>query len=344
MVIHSSSAANTIHSTLGPESLKDGLLNPEGLTGAHISAISSSLTSIDDVLTTFLSMDTFSVRCLPVFNFVRVAYALVILVKLYFSVSLPGSELGKVINKDDLHVQKRLDALLDKFRETAADDRSRPAAKFLVVLVMLRTWFFKQTMGDNKDQPPTPANPAIAQQRQQIAGDHSQSMANTPLQLLSEVAAGSSTATPSGTSAPETPMPAAAFSIWSGVRQQPQPFFHDGTSKNNTNTNQAPPLPTTSSMPPPPPENNNTNNTNMASADLVAAMAPGIPPMAPNGQGAFYPTDLNYGLNAGLDLQDLGLGVETLDMYENGVRSIMHEPWFSDMFPGMPGPGNLFNF
>lgn len=335
MVIHSSSASNTLHSTLGPESLRDGLLNPEGLTAAHISAISASLTAIDSTLTTFLSMDVFSIRCLPVFNFVRVAYALVILIKLYFSAALPGSELGKVINKDDLKVQKYLDALLDKFRETAAEDRSRPAAKFLVVLVMLRTWFSKQIKADNKEQPPTPSNPSIAQQHQQIPNDHSQAMANTPLQLLSEVAAGSSTAaagnttaTSSGTSTVDTP--GTLFGTWSGVRQQPQPFFHDSAS-NSTNYTTPP-----SSMPPPP--------DNMASADLMAAMGPGIPPMGPNGQGAFFPTDLNYGLNAGFDLEGLGLGMDTQDMYENGVRMLMHEPWFNDMFPGMPGPGNVFNF
>ncbi len=43
-----------------------------------------------------------------------------------------------------MKVEQHLETLLDKFRATAADDKSRPAAKFLVVLVMIRSWFHKQ--------------------------------------------------------------------------------------------------------------------------------------------------------------------------------------------------------
>ncbi|KAM7205501.1 hypothetical protein V8F20_003085 [Naviculisporaceae sp. PSN 640] len=114
------------------------------LTAAHINAMSACLSAVDGIFETFLSLDVSSIRCLPVFNFVRVAYAVVVLMKIYFAASSPRSELGKVINKDNMKVEMHLEALVDKFGASAADDRSRPAAKFLVVLVMLRTWFRKQ--------------------------------------------------------------------------------------------------------------------------------------------------------------------------------------------------------
>ncbi|KAK0654003.1 hypothetical protein QBC41DRAFT_351575 [Cercophora samala] len=186
------------------------------LTTAHINALSACLTAIDGIFDTFLSLDVHTTRCLPVFNFVRVAYAVVVLIKLYFAASSTKSELGKVINKDHMKVEQHLDKLLEKFRATAAEDRSRPAAKFLLVLVMLRSWFQKQKQnqsgsgsngsntasdtpqsslqtpsypgpsgGDGKH--PNVPTPVLSQTPQPTYP----SVASTPLQLLSEMAAAS---------------------------------------------------------------------------------------------------------------------------------------------------------
>ncbi|KAI3323495.1 hypothetical protein HD806DRAFT_535321 [Xylariaceae sp. AK1471] len=192
----------------------------DSLTAVHINALSSCLTAIDGIFETFLALDISSIRCLPIFNFVRVAYAVVVLIKMYFSASSPNSELGKVINKDNMKVAEYLDKLLEKFREAAASDKSRPAAKFLVVLVMLRGWFNKQgqtrqqsdqnidpalkasqthhsnySAGHSKshDNGPTPNVSHDRQHQHQPAQNKQQSEfnpANTPLQLLSEIATG----------------------------------------------------------------------------------------------------------------------------------------------------------
>jgi RalA-binding protein 1 len=83
----------------------------------------------------------------------------------------------------------------------------------------------------------------------------------------------------------------------------------------------------------------------MPSADLIAAMAPGIPTPLPgvNVQGGGYTSDLDFGLNVGFDLESMGLGEGSQYMYEDGVRLILDEPWFNDMFQAMPGSG-VFNF
>lgn len=238
----------------------------ETLTAAHIGALSSCLTAIDGIFESFLSMDVQSIRCLPVFNFVRVAYAVVVLIKMYFSASTPNSELGKVINKDHMKVEEYIEKLLDKFRDTATHEKSRPAGKFLVVLVMLRSWFQKQGKNDqakreqsatdpsNHNRPNENAAPLTQQQHQQQAQQPSQQQhtppppqqqstpqqqqqppnqynpANTPLQLLSEIATGNGAAggnnqnNNSGTSAtPASHLPPWLTSGTSG----PQPFMYD---------------------------------------------------------------------------------------------------------------------
>ncbi|KAI4859761.1 hypothetical protein F4820DRAFT_141743 [Hypoxylon rubiginosum] len=195
----------------GAEALREPIPGlDDSLTPSHISALSSCLTAIDGIFETFLSMDVHSIRCVPIFSFVRVAYAVVILIKMYFSASNSNSELGKVINKDNMKVAEYLEKLLDKFRDVAASDKSRPASKFLLVLAMLRSWFFKhgqsqgKTEGDEKPDLPMASQPSATGNNDPAtassnngSGPHLQQQQqpnsmpnNTPLQLLSEIATG----------------------------------------------------------------------------------------------------------------------------------------------------------
>lgn len=104
---------------------------PDLLTTAHISALSVCLTSIDGIFETFLSLEVDVVRSQPVFHFVRAAYAVIVLIKMYFTAASSNSELGKVIDKDNMKVEQYLDGLLEKFRAAAEDDRCRPGKKNL---------------------------------------------------------------------------------------------------------------------------------------------------------------------------------------------------------------------
>ncbi|KXJ85991.1 hypothetical protein Micbo1qcDRAFT_237241 [Microdochium bolleyi] len=163
--------ADEFRPPLNAEALRDPIpALSESLTSAHVSALSSCLTAIDGIFETFLAMDIPTIRCLPIFNFVRVAYAVVVLIKMYFSASAPGSELGRVFSKEDMKVQLYLDRLLEKFRETAASDKSRPAGKFLVVLMMLSGWFRKQEGGGAAARSDISTQPEDVQQQQQRQG------------------------------------------------------------------------------------------------------------------------------------------------------------------------------
>ncbi|KAI1333219.1 hypothetical protein F5Y16DRAFT_355129 [Xylariaceae sp. FL0255] len=229
----------------------------EGLTSAHISALSACLTAIDGIIETFLSLSVPNIRCLPIFNFVRVAYAVVVLIKVYFSASSPNSELGKVIDKDNMKVAEYLDRLLERFRETATSDKSRPAGKFLVVLIMLRGWFNKQNQkvaqSDEQIDPAlrqqsntTPTTSGVApfksretgphldlpnEQRQQPSQQPEYNPANTPLQLLSEIATGNGDLSRNGqpvNSNMNTPTP--AYPSWMGSQIMYDPATGTPTS------------------------------------------------------------------------------------------------------------------
>jgi hypothetical protein len=181
---------------------------PDSLTSVQISALSSCLMSIDGIFETFLQFDVETIRCLPIFNFIRVAYAVVVLIKMYFAAATPNSELGKVINKDNMKVEQYLDSLVEIFKAAASEEKSRPAAKFLMVLIMLKTWFHRQREGKPAQlSPPESTSTLLTQTPAETPNDNTArpngtgkqnngqqpfSPANTPLQLLSEVATGNS--------------------------------------------------------------------------------------------------------------------------------------------------------
>ncbi|CAL3962220.1 unnamed protein product [Diplocarpon coronariae] len=176
------------------------------LSSSHVAALSICLKSIDGIFSSFLAFDVDTIRCLPVANFVRVAYAVVILIKMYFAAANPNSHFGKVINKDNMKVEQYLDGLVALFKAAAHENRSRLSQKFLMVLLMLRTWFYrqreeKQASGSYNDSASGPATEIYAEasgepnqnlKAHQLGAQSAYSPANTPLRLLSEVATGNS--------------------------------------------------------------------------------------------------------------------------------------------------------
>ena len=120
---------------------------PEVLTTAHIGALTTCLTSIHGLFDTFLKFSAEEVRTVPVFYFVRIAYATVLLIKMYFAATSPESEFGKVIASDDMRVEHYLSSLRNLLQTAAAYSKCRPARSSSLVLVMLRTWFERQRDG-----------------------------------------------------------------------------------------------------------------------------------------------------------------------------------------------------
>ena len=346
------------------DSMKGAVISDASLTPSHINALSACLTAIDGIFDAFLGMDVAAIRCLPVFNFVRVAYATVVLIKLYFAASSPGSELGKVINKDEMKVESHLEALLDKFRAAAADDKWRPAAKFLVVLVMIRSWFQKQ--GQQKavgagDQAAaaaaaaaaayadkTPVQPAPAQQ---LPPRHQQPypMANTPLQLLSEIAANDSAASRAA------PAPSSALGPLPWFQGGPaQPFLYDAAdapARSTTTVGSDQQTPNTAGGPATPGESGYVGPSPAAAGlnALGAAAAAGFALNSPQQQQqeqqqqqwadvAFGYAQLGDGFAQAMDLTLAGFAdTDFGPAAGDGLPRFLSEPWFSDTVAQMSG-------
>jgi hypothetical protein len=272
------------------------------LTPAHVSALSSCLTAIDGIFEVFFTMDVESIRCLPVFNFVRVAYAVVVLIKIWHTASNPKSDLGTVIDKNNMKVDRDLARLIQIFEATAADEKSRPAAKFLAVLLHVRGWLQRQGLqvpaqppkdqqtnaGSMRNPPnPNPAPPNQAQQQSQPQqGDYSNT-ASTPLQLLAGIAA-------------------TANDVAAGQQQQQQPRDGNGIYNwaNNTTLNQ------------PQPAQGYYDNTNTATPSTSNTV--GLTPASDNTAG---PSNMNP------DLVDMASGMYFLD----------GSMWMSNLDPGSLG-------
>lgn len=351
------------------DAVRDALASDAPLTPAHINALSACLTAIDGIFEVFLSIEVPSIRCLPVFNFVRVAYAVVVLIKLYFAAASPKSELGKVINKDEMKVEQHLDNLLDKFSLTAAGEKSRPASKFLIVLVMLRSWFQKQKGTTSADKPAQPAgtdygapnnnSPSTRQslpqaqdhthqqqQQQQPQSDYS-ATANTPLQLLSEIATKDSNGTGTG----PTPRPTPDF-YWPG-RQPPQPFMYDDGNRNNpdtpTNTSGLTPGAATTAANQDPSANNNNNNFQFNAAN--SAGGTGAIPWLDAAVGFDYTgIGLGDGFAQAMDLTLAGfadgsmMGALPPGSWDSGNRYVLQDPAFLNALDNMGmGPGSGAN-
>ncbi|OAA82545.1 Zn(2)-C6 fungal-type DNA-binding domain protein [Akanthomyces lecanii RCEF 1005] len=329
-VLHADNYSEVGGGGFSTDALRDGLVRDaeQPLSAQHVNALTSCLAAINGIFATFLGLEVESIRCLPVFNFVRVAYAVVVLMKMFFSASSAGSDFGAVFTRESMRVQEHLDALLDKFRKTAADDRCRPASKFLVVLAMLRSWFVKQGKTTDGGSAGAQENRSPGQQQQtQTPQYHQQQQpmqANTPLHLLSEVATGSD---PSNN-------PGSASSPFGYYRQQQQqqqqqqqhqqPFFHDAgaASTGAESSSSATAFTTTSGD---------------GSAAAAAAAAATYPPWI--AEAMLSSNGFDAGAMAGDFPTAMGMGaIEGLD-----GSAATNDQFWTDMFQGIPDP-NMFTF
>lgn len=337
--------SDTFKAPFAAESLRESFVGDAALTPAHINALSACLTAIDGIYDTFLSMDIANIRCLPVFNYVRVAYATVVLIRVYFAASSPNSELGKVINKDNMKVEQHLENLLHKFRVTAADDKSRPASKFLVVLVMIRSWFLKQgkseakkaraTNGGAAGENPSPHpggsdkhTPGTAHSAPTPGHTEYTGTANTPLQLLSEVAtnnqAQGGNAGPSARghrgSASTNHLP--NNEMWYNPSTHPQqPFMYESSDGI-------------------PPANGASDTGGMPPPNQIS----GTPAPWMNFNADFDFNGLGDGFTQAMDLTLAGLVDANGGMQDfNGMQIMANDPLFGQMMGDMPG-SNIFQF
>ena len=119
------------------------------LSPPYINAIMVCISASQSLIGTFLDIDIEDARASPTLVFVRVIYAVVILMKLSISASAPASGLGKVLDPEDCKVMyyaERLLAHLDTVAFFQDGKKHVLAFKFRHILSNLKAWFHKQTL------------------------------------------------------------------------------------------------------------------------------------------------------------------------------------------------------
>lgn len=114
------------------------------LTQCHIDALYTCLSSAQALLDIFLSFTNTETRSQPAIVFVRVAYAIVIIIKLYYSASAPKSELGRVLDRESLKLDYYLENIIVQLRNASDDDKATAPQKFLMIISMLNVWYQRQ--------------------------------------------------------------------------------------------------------------------------------------------------------------------------------------------------------
>ena len=194
-----------LHTQKGPHS--SGKKSLEDVTSENTNALRICHISIDGILGSFSAFAPEDIRSIPNWIFAQVAYASILLIKLYFAASAPESDMKKDIPCDDMNVGQRITTIIDLLRASAEDGKSRPAHNFSLVMAMLHVWYEKQ-INDRAISSGAPVADAPEQKRQNddLLGpptepkqeenhQHSRgpsTMDQTPLHLLSEVAMGNS--------------------------------------------------------------------------------------------------------------------------------------------------------
>ena len=145
-----------LHGEHPPEDFKppfrlDMIILPaeSGARPPQIDAITVCISSVHSMFDILLRMDIETLRSLPVFNYVRMAYAATILTKLYISSRTPNSQIGPLFERESLKLDHYLKSLILRLNEAAGSIECRSPYTFLSLLLRLYAWLRKQESQDD---------------------------------------------------------------------------------------------------------------------------------------------------------------------------------------------------
>ncbi|TVY44845.1 Transcriptional regulator [Lachnellula occidentalis] len=113
-------------------------------SSSYIDAIAITISSAHALLDLILHMEVERLRALPIFNFVRMAYASIVLTKLHISSRTPESQIGAVIEPKLIRLGYYLEALIEKLGVAVGPMECRAPFTFLGFLMRLQIWFKSQ--------------------------------------------------------------------------------------------------------------------------------------------------------------------------------------------------------
>ncbi len=129
---------------------------------SFIDATANLISSAQSMLDIILGMGLLVLRSLPIYNYVRMAYSVVILVKLYVSSKSSTSKIGEVLDREHLKLGLYLKALIDLLVAAAGPMECRAPHTFLGMLMRFYGWYKGQESTPNFTPPPVDS-PAVDQ-------------------------------------------------------------------------------------------------------------------------------------------------------------------------------------
>lgn len=163
-----------------------------------MAAVEACLTAVHSILDTYCGFSREALVGLPtLLYFVRVVYAVVVLIKMHIAATLPDSELGKILKPEDLKVQEHLERLWNLFETMSKEDAWRQHHKVLRILGVLRQWFGTHQSGEppREDNKGTHANwpiKDVGEEKEEAGARKWPPKNENKLHVLSEAATGGS--------------------------------------------------------------------------------------------------------------------------------------------------------
>ncbi|KAG4428108.1 hypothetical protein IFR05_016411 [Cadophora sp. M221] len=133
-----------------------------GAKDSFIDATANLISSAQSMLDIILGMDVGTLRSLPIYNFVRMSYSVVILIKLFISTKSPTSKIGEVLDSEQLKVGIYLKALIDVLVAAVGPMECRAPYTFLGMLMRFYGWYKSQESSQTFTPPPVDS-PAVDQ-------------------------------------------------------------------------------------------------------------------------------------------------------------------------------------
>lgn len=113
------------------------------LIPAKLESIAASASSACSLIMVFLGLAPECLRAFPTVLFVRVSYAVFILMKTHFINNSPGSPLTNIMPFDRTTFDEHLDRLVSHLHDAANEGKCRVAVKFHTIFTRCRNWFRK---------------------------------------------------------------------------------------------------------------------------------------------------------------------------------------------------------
>ncbi|MCJ1390085.1 hypothetical protein MMC18_002943 [Xylographa bjoerkii] len=117
---------------------------PIDLPTTYIEALSTCSAAAQDLINTFLQTEIRALHHLPTVTYVRMTYAITVLVKLSVAATSSGSGTGKFVDCQGLQVTQHLKNLISHLSIAVGDRQNRVTTVFLAVVRRLKSWYLKE--------------------------------------------------------------------------------------------------------------------------------------------------------------------------------------------------------